>query len=157
MNGEQEKQVREVTRCVKLRDIQLFRSRFERPVQLVAGEEPLARQETLRGVRYVLGEAKLDGRTTKVLQILVKLGTRVVAETESGSGETDPTVFFLIEAEFQVEYELSEELDEKALATFANLNGVHNVWPFWRQHVYDIVQRARLPQLEIPLFAGNTS
>jgi preprotein translocase subunit SecB len=52
---------------------------------------------------------------------------------------------------------MTGELDEKALATFANLNGVHNVWPFWRQHVYDIVQRARLPQLDIPLFAGSPS
>jgi hypothetical protein len=153
MNNEQASHVAEAVRCLRLRDIQLFNCRFDRPTLVFPEAEPTARQEHMRGVRFIAGEAELEGRTVKVLQILVKLGTRVVADVQSD----DPEVYFLIEAEFQVEYEMTGELDEKALATFANLNGVHNVWPFWRQHVYDIVQRARLPQLDIPLFAGSPS
>lgn len=153
MNTEQASHVAEAVRCLRLRDIQLFNCRFDRPTPVFPDVEPTARQEHMRGVRFIAGEAELEGRTVKVLQILVKLGTRVVADMQSDN----PEVYFLIECEFQVEYEMTGDLDEKALATFANLNGVHNVWPFWRQHVYDIVQRARLPQLDIPLFAGNSS
>ncbi|MEO8460730.1 MAG: hypothetical protein ABI451_09395, partial [Dokdonella sp.] len=67
----------------------------------------------------------------------------------------EPAIYFLIEAAFLVEYDVTGALEEDAIAAFANFNAVHNVWPFWRQHVFDIVQRARLPQLEIPLFSGT--
>jgi hypothetical protein len=48
----------------------------------------------------------------------------------------------------------SECGDVTCIKIFAELNSVHNVWPFWRQHVFDIVSRARLPHLNVPLFSG---
>jgi hypothetical protein len=152
MNGEQKKQVQDATRCLKLRDIQLYTSRFDRPTDVVAGEDVRARQEHLRGVRYVLGKTRIDETQTDILQIIVTLGTRVVADNEAAE-----PVYFVIEAEFLVEYEVTHALGEEAVKSFAHFNGVHNVWPFWRQHVFDIVQRARLPHLDIPLFAGADS
>jgi hypothetical protein len=71
----------------------------------------------------------------------------------------DPPVYFEIEADFLIEYDVRGEPSNEAIklfAEFADLNSVHNVWPFWRQHVFDIVSRARLPHLNVPLFSGVT-
>jgi hypothetical protein len=47
------------------------------------------------------------------------------------------------------------ELSQGAIKIFADLNSIHNVWPFWRQHVFDVVGRARLPHITVPLFSGK--
>ena len=153
MNSEQEKQVIEATQALKLRDVQLHDCRFERPTSVTAEQTNNARQENMRGVRFVIGDAEIENRSVKILQVLVNLGIRVVADVS----EPEPPVYFVIEAEFMVEYEITGNLDEQAVVTFANFNGVHNAWPFWRQHVYDIVQRARLPHLDIALYGGVKS
>ncbi|TAN04141.1 MAG: hypothetical protein EPN40_00265 [Rhodanobacteraceae bacterium] len=87
------------------------------------------------------------------MQFFVRLGTRVVKDV----ADENPPVYFVIEATFLVEYEMVAPLGEDALKTFADFNAIHNVWPFWRQHVYDVVQRARLPHVDVPLFAGTPS
>ncbi len=150
MNGEEKSQVLGAADALKLRDIQLFEARFERPTKAIETGNVQARQEHMRGVAYVIGDVDLEGQTHRLLQITVHLGTRVVEERT----EPDPPVYFLIEASFLVEYEVTGLLEDDAIAAFANYNAVHNAWPFWRQHVYDIVQRGRLPPLEIPLFSG---
>jgi len=66
-------------------------------------------------------------------------------------------VYFGVEATYLVIYELVSPLSEEALKAFADFNVVHNVWPFWRQHVFDLIGQARLPELQIPLFAGVVS
>jgi preprotein translocase subunit SecB len=66
-------------------------------------------------------------------------------------------VYVQIEADFMVTYRLQAEIEDPALSAFSNFNAVHNVWPFWRQHVFDIVQRGELPNIEVPLFAGTKS
>lgn len=152
MNSEQEGGIHAAASCLKLRDIQLYTSHFDRPTKVVAGEDVHARQEHLRAVRYARGKAQVDGAEADILQITVTLGTRVVADNE----ESEP-VYFVIESEFLVEYLITDEISDDALKAFAHFNGVHNAWPFWRQHVYDIVQRARLPHLDIPLFPGMRS
>lgn len=103
----------------------------------------------MREVKYLLGDAEFGGKTHKILQVIVTLGVRVVADKDGD----DPAVCFLIEADFLVEFEMSSDLDEKAVEAFANFNATHNAWPFWRQHVYDVVQRGRLPHIDIPLYS----
>lgn len=151
MNSDQKALVLAASKALKLRDIQLHECKFERPSAMESSEDVKARQEHMRGVRFATGEAEFDAATHKLLQILVRLGTRVVEDSDA----KDPQVFFLIEAEFLVEYELTESLEDSTIGAFANHNAIHNVWPFWRQHVYDVVQRARLPHLDIPLYAGT--
>lgn len=151
MNSNEGNQVKAATESLKLRDIQLFGARFERPTMIFASEELRARQEHMRGVAYVVGDVELNGESHKILQITVRLGTRIVNDVT----DADAAVYFLIEADFLVEYEVMNALEDSAIAAFANYNAVHNAWPFWRQHVFDIVSRARLPHLEIPLFAGT--
>lgn len=153
MNGEEKEQIITAGKALRLRDVQLHECKFERPLAIEVQADIKARQEHMRGVRFAVGEADIDGKSHKLLQVLVKLGTRVVAENDA----KDQEIFFVIEAEFLVEYEMTEALEDSTIGAFANHNAVHNVWPFWRQHVYDTVQRARLPHLDIPLYAGITS
>ncbi|MBB1062084.1 hypothetical protein H4F98_16035 [Lysobacter spongiae] len=84
--------------------------------------------------------------------MLVSLGTRLVPPSQDNDSEVD--AFFVIEADFLVNYEMKADIDQECIKAFADNNAVHNVWPFWRQHVFDMVSRARLPQLEIPLYSG---
>jgi preprotein translocase subunit SecB len=88
----------------------------------------------------------------KSVQVLVSLGTRVV---EAGAEHGDEAaLLFMIEADYLVEYRIKSELSGDAAKAFAHFNGVHNVWPFWRQHVFTMVEQGRLPHIDIPLFTG---
>ena len=91
-------------------------------------------------------------RTLHPLQVIVALGIRI-----AGLHAKNRPIYFEIEADFLVEYEVRAKLSEAAIKAFADANSVHNVWPFWRQHVFDIVSRARLPHLQVPLFNGGVS
>lgn len=140
------------TKSLKLRDIQLFSSRFERPAADIEPETVKAEQQHKKTVSAAVGEAEIGSGKVKLFQATVSFGTRVVS---NGSKETkEPLVLFLIEADFLVEYEINGDVPEDALKAFAQFNCIHNAWPFWRQHVFDIAQRGRLPQLDIPLLPG---
>lgn len=135
---------------LKLRDIWLLESRFARPNTPEMGKTDLFQQEK-RGAYFQTGTTTEDERDILLLYICVTLGIRLIDQPEAD----EPTVYFYIEADFMVEYELTGDVESEALKAFADLNAVHNVWPFWRQHVFDLVSRARLPKLDIPLFAGD--
>lgn len=136
---------------LRLRDIVLYASRFARPVSpsesLVEGTTQSKRQ-----VQFGRGTAEEEGTTKQLLQVLVELGIRIVGHEKAGQ---EPPVFVEIEADFLAEYELVSDVSDEAIKLFADLNSVHNVWPFWRQHVFDVAQRGRLPPIVIPLFAGS--
>lgn len=151
MNRNPVELIREAINALRLKDIILFESHLFRDQPLPNGELNGVQQHK-RGVRYGIGEETND--SGKELQIMISLGTRVVLPSDGEDAETE-NVFFGIEADFLVAYELEGELDEKAISAFSESNAVHNVWPFWRQHVFDTLAKARLPHLEIPLFSGN--
>lgn len=136
--------------ALKLRDIMLHESSFKRPAPPPTDSDGIqARQLSKRQVKFVVGDAPIDEEhTLRLLQVVVELGIRVTA-----AEETSAPVYFGIEADFTVEYEIASEVSEEAIKLFADINSVHNVWPFWRQHVFDVVSRGRLPHLEIPLFS----
>lgn len=46
-------------------------------------------------------------------------------------------------------------LTKKEVEEFASFNSVHNAWPFWRQHVFQTINNAHLPSLDIPLMKGQ--
>lgn len=144
--------IQQATQCLRLREITLYASRFERPQPPesldVKGVQQHKRETSYEAVDFRDGDEK---RPT--LQVMVSLGTRVIEQQK----DVEPAVFFFIEADFVVEYEMTGTLDDKAIKAFTDFNSVHNVWPFWRQHVFDIVQRGHLPKLDIPLFSGMKS
>lgn len=150
MNEEQQNLIKRAIAGLKLKDIFLYQSRFMRPEEPSANQTQGLKQDK-KGSQFVV-EADPENDSKKLFRVLVTLGTRIVNEKED-EDEEDVEVYFYIEADFVVEYELLHEVDEDALKVFADYNSIHNVWPFWRQHVFDIVQRSRLPHLDIPLFS----
>jgi preprotein translocase subunit SecB len=143
--------IHEAAMALSLKDIILYESHLFRDAVLPRGELD-AQQQHKRGVRF--GVSEEDVESDKELQIVVSLGTRVVQPT-NGADSDEVTIFFAIEADFMVIYTLERDIGEKEISTFAEHNAIHNVWPFWRQHVFDTMAKARLPQLDIPLFSGN--
>jgi preprotein translocase subunit SecB len=141
--------IRLATQSLQLRNILLWSSKFERPARL-SNADVQGVQQHKRAAAYTVSEEVEQGKTQKVLHVTVELGTRVIAPGEAD----EPAVFYVIEATFLVSYEFKTEVDEQALRVFADFNAVHNVWPFWRQHVFDVVQKGGLPKLKVPLFPG---
>ena len=89
-----------------------------------------------------------DG-TIRILRAYVQLVVRGYDEDEKGA-ETE--ALFTIQGEYRVDYLERKELTESELDAFTQFNSVHNVWPFWRQHVYETVSTASLPRITIPFF-----
>lgn len=59
-----------------------------------------------------------------------------------------------IGASFVLTYRIDEfdGLTQEGFDQFANLNGVYNAWPYWREFVQNMVGRMGLPPLTIPVF-----
>jgi len=148
--------IAEAAEALRIRDVMLNECRFSRPAAPPADSDTVeVRQMTKRTVEYTLGDVPTDtGELIKLLQVTVALGIRLVAV----EGEADKApIYFEIEADFLVEYEVTKAIDDPAIRAFADHNSVHNVWPFWRQHVFDTVSRGRLPHIDVPLYSGPGS
>lgn len=156
MTPEQKARVQSVIDHVQLRDVVLYESNFERGEDVTDPLPETAIVQTKRMVEAAQLDADSGSDQPRLLQIMVTLGARVVADTQTAEDE-EPQPLFVIEAHFLVEYEADDVLDEASIRDFADFNAVHNVWPFWRQHVFDITQRARLPQVPVPLFSATKS
>jgi hypothetical protein len=140
----------EAAKSLKIHDIALFESRFERGDALDSERRGVI--QTKRDVRYTKTTTTIEGEDLPSFQILVSLGIRVI--DEASSSEEEPNYFFIIEADYVVEYMIISEITDEMAKAFAFFNGVHNAWPFWRQHVFTVVQQGRLPHIEVPLFTG---
>jgi len=140
----------EATHAFKLRDVALYSARFERPFADTGSAFDEAVQQHKQGVTFTVGE---NSDSKRLLQVCVSLGLRVVPRAgEDGEAGMEP--LFVIEADFVVEYEMVGDLSEEAIKAFAQFNAVHNAWPFWRQHVFSVVEKGRLPRLDVPLYEG---
>lgn len=148
MNEKDKALCQEAAKALELHDITLFESRFERG-DLSKAEGTL---QNKKSVRYTKTSHTVEGEEQPSLQVLVSLGTRVV---EVGTEDEDEAaLLFKIEADYLVEYRIKEDISDDAAKAFAHFNGVHNVWPFWRQHVFNVVEQGRLTHIEVPLFTG---
>lgn len=90
-----------------------------------------------------------DGIEVNILRAFVQLTVVGVPWNEADAGAAP---LFSIHGVYRVDYGERERLSRDELATFSQYNSVHNVWPFWRQHVFDMVSRASLPRITIPFF-----
>ncbi|WP_262460189.1 hypothetical protein [Alloalcanivorax balearicus] len=134
----------QATAGLELQDITLVRSQYDRPSMVLEGAQLVQQQK--RAVRFVVDGHEREGQP--LLRVRVDLGVRLVNKNDPGA------VFLIIEADYIVDYRIKSDLQEEALKAFAEFNAVHNVWPFWRQHVFDVVDKGRLPRIEVPFFAG---
>jgi hypothetical protein len=100
-------------------------------------------------VQYgVDASSKLDPATNKIT-VSTKFMTR--AGTPSSEGQTDDVL--RIEAEFRVVYSVDsmDGIEEKHVDAFGRMNGVYNVWPYWREYVQSTTVRLGFPPIVLPL------
>lgn len=148
MNESDKALCQEAAKALTLNDITLFESRLQRG-DLTKSEGTI---QNKKGVRFTKAFRTVEGEEQPSLQVFVSLGTRVV---EAGAADDDEAaLLFMIEADYLVEYRIIDEISDDAAKAFAHINGVHNVWPFWRQHVFTMVEQGRLPHIDVPLFTG---
>jgi len=155
VSGGRRELIKQATEALRLQDIILHQSSLSRPTPFPDQSELSAEQQAKVSVRLErLDPDSAGSGAPSLMQCTVQLGTRLVA-ADDDKAENDAPVYVEIQAEYRVTYEITvEDLGEEAMKAFAEFNVIHNVWPFWRQHVFDMVQRGGLPKLEVPLFAG---
>ena len=90
-----------------------------------------------------------EDRDVRILRAYVQLVVSGCNEDEKGA---DTQALFSIRGVYRVDYLETERLTERELDAFTRYNSVHDVWPFWRQHVYETVSKAGLSQITIPFF-----
>ncbi len=98
------------------------------------------------------------GTETKVNRenngILVHAHLKVEA---TSNGDTPDNVRLHIAAKFALNYTASslDGVSDESLDAFGKVNGIHNVWPYWREYVQSTVGRLGLPPLILPILTGN--
>lgn len=123
----------------------------------VPASEYITQQDRL-AAKYRFVEYERDGETFETLDIAVELGTRLVdpSTADENDASDDVSVIATIEAVYHAEYlVIKKRPTDQQAKEFANFNAVHNVWPFWRQYVFDTARAANLPKIIVPLFRGT--
>jgi hypothetical protein len=146
VNAPQGEALRSAVAALRLKDIVLHAARFSQPT-LFDGKVD-AHEFVKRAVGYQRTPG--DKGSYESLEVHVELGERITAAPNAKAA-----IYVEIEADFIASYEIRAKVSDEAIKAFAAYNAVHNVWPFWRQHVFDIVNRAHLFHIDIPLFSGN--
>ena len=132
---------------LKLLDIVLYESSFKQ-FENSHDQVQLGQQNKL-AIRAEIGEAVSNkNNAVNFFRVFVDLGIRV---NDISNPDTEPQLLYQIEAIFRIDYELTNNVDEKALTEFAHFNAANNIWPFWRQFVFSTINQAHLPCPEIPL------
>ena len=138
-------------RKLELRDIALHTSSLERDDSVDPLLYPIGvRQES--EVKISVDKVSFvddEGVTIHILRSYVQL---VMFGIDEDKRSEEKKVLFTIRGEYRVDYLKINELTEIELDAFTQFNSVHNVWPFWRQHVYETISKASLPRITIPFF-----
>jgi hypothetical protein len=149
----------DVTRFFFLNDISLWDCSLRREREYRWGEHTTENcsTQTFRSVEPELLEVEVEGESDKkmMLRALVKLGVRMVPNEQEAEGD-GPDPIFTLEATFCADYFILSQPPEDVFVKFIEFNCIHNVWPFWRQHVFDTLKRASLPVPSVPLYAGQS-
>lgn len=142
------------TDYLQINDLYRWESKFERGIEFQSeihlGHVQLQSRQSVEP--EFLDAQTSGGEDIKILRTKVTLGIRATYAGEEG---TEPALLHLIEATFAVEYIVLREIDEKQINSFCEFNCIHNVWPFWRQYVYDTLKSASLPVISVPFFPGH--
>ena len=61
-----------------------------------------------------------------------------------------------VEADFFLEYSLDKAIPitDEAATAFGRMNGIFNVWPYWREYVQSTSMRTGLPPVKLSLMTG---
>ena len=98
-----------------------------------------------------------DIKTSTDIQIDKNRGIIVVItqfQLEACVEEANAGPVLTLAASFLLTYRIDrfDGLTREGFKQFANLNGVYNAWPYWREFVQNTVGRMALPPLTIPVF-----
>ena len=99
------------------------------------------------------GETTADRESNK---IAVRAFLMVRANTADGSESR--SLAFQLEAEFLLDYAINsfDGITEEELDAFGKMNGIYNVWPYWRQYVQTTTVSMGFPALTLPVLTGET-
>ena len=145
------KAVRRAHDKLELRDIVLHTSSLERD----DGIDPLLYPAAIRQkseIKVSVDKVSFEDDEDDTIRILRAYVQLVVFGFDEDDEHEETQALFTIRAEYRVDYLEARKLTESELDAFTQFNSVHNVWPFWRQHVYETVSKASLPQITIPFF-----
>lgn len=145
----------DATRHFFLNDISLWECSLRRDSEFRWGEHTpeSCTTQTFRTVEPEVIEVDVIGEDEQqlMLRALVKLGIRVLPK----DAKEDAEPLYTLESTFCADYFILSTPNKKTFTQFVDFNCIHNVWPFWRQHVFDTLKRASLPIPTVPLYAGQ--
>lgn len=148
----------ELKSLAHIRDVVLSGSAFVQPRDYLEylSLHPQSRQRLDRCEVYRLVDDK--GKETPMMRAICEYAIRAVGGVRhAGADPIDEEsakavpVLFQIEASFALVYELKQDFAQEQIDTFFKRSCLHVCWPFWRQHVFDILKRASLPLISVPL------
>lgn len=139
---------------LQINDLYRWDSKFERGIEYQSDVHlGRVKLQSRHSVEPELLDAETEeGERVKVLRTKVTLGIRATFADHEGA---KPELLHLVEATFAVEYLVLRPIDEEQIQSFSKFNCIHNVWPFWRQYVFDTLKSASLPVISVPFFPGN--
>jgi hypothetical protein len=129
---------------------------------------PESRRRTRRCETFTLGNEA--GEEVDMLRVFCEFGIRAVGTEINPKSDIAPAdqrpsraaatkqpavpddLVFLVEATLCVVIQLKRDFDQKDMDPFFANCCAHMAWPFWRQHVFDVVARSKLPQVPLPIF-----
>ena len=149
------------TKVFEIGDIALWESKLSRFAEHEPGKHD--GKIVLHHMRAMQAElldvVDREGVESRHLRAVITFGVR--AATEQVSPEDTPETkrdayLYEVEASLAAQYRIVGEATDDQIRDFVAFNCVHNVWPFWRYHVFDALKRASLPVPAIPFFAGRS-
>ena len=144
-------------KCFKILNIRLGASNFT-SVSDVAETVINNERCTVQSRRWVTHEfidRETQTGTISLLAATVHLGVRLLEAKIDESAGSKPKALYTIEANFIAEFEvIADDFNETSLRKFLDSNAAHIAWPFWRHHVFVVLQTACLPVIQVPLLAG---
>lgn len=128
-----------VSERVQLKDVRLLNAECEQTPGSASGKKAY-------NIDYST-EVQVD-RKSGYLVVMAKFHFEAFLESMS----SQPVIF--IDASFILSYAIEnfEGLTQEGFEQFANLNGIYNAWPYWREFVQNTIVRMGLPSLSIPVF-----
>lgn len=138
--------IQEAIKCVELIDVRFNAGSLVRDDDFddKSNAEDIS-QQTRFSVSAQVMESSEPSVKADLARVKVEFGARYISE------ESEAVMAEVI-AEFIAVYEVEKGLREEALQEFFKFNVVHNVWPFWREHLLRLTSSAGLPRFVAPLY-----
>jgi len=129
----------QVSERVQLKDVRLVSSKCDQSPEAVSGKKTYEINHST--------EVQVD-RKSGYIVVIAKFHFEAFVDSNS----TQPVI--IIDASFLLSYKIEyfEGLAQEGFQQFANLNGIYNAWPYWREFVQNTIARMGLPSLAIPVF-----